>query len=278
MLLCAIVNAVMIMNAFFETDFKNLSIKLCCKVSDEIGTTIHHNRSSHGLVLFLSGESLFEFSGAKELLVKEGQVIYLPKDSTYNSTDAENTECIAVNFDIDDSTMTFPTFLLKKSFGEKYRHLFEKILTLWKKQRVGYMNGCLAVLYEIIFHIQQDVRYDYITHDKEHLLQRAAYYIHDHLSDATLTVEQIARKFDMSPEYLRKLYRAQYGVSPKEYMLIKRIEMAKLMIEAEDIKLSFVPYECGFTDYPYFSRVFKKKVGMSPMQYLKQIKTERGGQ
>ena len=254
---------VMIMNAFFETDFKKLYIKLCCKVSDEIGTTIHRNRGSHGLVLFLRGESIFEFAGDKEILVEEGQIIYLPKGSNYDSTDAENTE-------------TFPTFLLKKSFGEKYRHLFEKILKLWKMQRVGYMNGCLAVLYEIIFHIQQDVRHDYITQDKEQLLERAAYYIHDHLSDATLTVEKMARKFDMTPEYLRKLYRTQYGVSPKEYMLIKRIEMAKLIIESGDIRLSCVPYECGFTDYPYFSRIFKKKVGVSPIQYLKQMRTERG--
>ena len=260
------------MNAFFETEFVISGIRLCCKVSDENGTSIHRNRASHGLVLFIEGGSRFDFLGGKTLEIKQGQLIYLPKYSDYDSTDTPGAICIAVNFDLADTEKTFPAFSLSSSFGDKYRPLFERILQLWKKQRTTCRNGCLGLLYQIIYHIQQDAIREYKAYGSTVLLEKCISYIMDHITDPELSVEDTAKYADISEEYLRRIFRAKYGVSPKEYILVKRLEQAKAMIEYGDIKLNCIPYECGFTDYPYFSRMFKKRVGTPPLQYLKQVK------
>ena len=260
------------MNAFFETEFVISGIRLCCAVSDETGTSVHRNRASHGLVLFLEGGSRFDFWGEKTVVVKQGQVIYLPKYANYDSTDTPGATCIAVNFDLADTEQTFPVFSLSSSFGDKYRPLFERILQLWKKQQATCRNGCLGILYQIIYHIQQDAMREYKTYGSAELLETCIGYIMDHLTDPKLSVEETAKYADISEEYLRRIFRAKYGVSPKEYILVKRLEQAKAMIEYGDIKLNRIPFECGFTDYPYFSKTFKKRVGTPPLQYLKQAR------
>jgi len=257
---------------FLETNFVISDIKLCGKLRDEIGTYMHRNRGSHGLILMLKGSTHIDFIDDISINATEGQLVYLPKYSNYTTTDADQTECIFINFEIADSELTFPPFFLKKNFGDKYRPLFGKILQLWNMQRTGYMNGCFAILYDIIFNIQQDTRLGYMSYGHTHFLENVSYYIYDHILDTSLTVERIAKKFNISPEYLRKLYRTQYGVSPKEYILRKRIEMAKTMIESGEIKINCIPYECGFNDYAHFSKMFKKRVGVSPLTYLKQTR------
>lgn len=261
------------MNKFFEQDFVISGIRLCCKVRDETGTTVHRNRASHGLVLFVKGGSEFEFLRGKTVHLKEGQLIYLPKFSDYNSTDTSGAVCIAINFDLAEEGLTFPPFSLNESFGEKYRPMFEKLLQMWQKQRVGYLNGCLGMLYTIIYHIQADAIRQYQVYGHGRMAEQCAYYINDHITEASLSVEEMADFAKVSPTYLRRIFKDKYGVSPKEYILLRRLDMAKAMIEYGDIKLSCIPFECGFTEYPYFSRMFKKRMGIAPLQYQKKVRT-----
>lgn len=258
------------MNEFLETEFVIACIRICTRVSDENGTSVHRNRPSHGLVYFEEGESLFEFVGAKSLTVKAGQIIYLPKYSNYDSTDAPGTTCIAVNFELADRQMTFDPFTTKCNFGNKYMSYFEKILQLWMGQGAGYQNGCLGILYNIIFHMHQDVAQEYKSYGHSDMLEKSTDYINSHITDPGLTVSKVAARAGISPEYLRKLFKAKYGVAPREYILNKRLERAKTMIECGDIKLSSIPYECGFTDYSYFARIFRRRLGILPLQYQKQ--------
>lgn len=262
------------MNTFFETDFVISGIHLCCRVSDENGTSYHRNRASHGLVLFTEGSSRFDFLNDKSVTVEKGQVIYLPKFSNYDSTDSPDAVCIAVNFDLVDGERSFPPFSLNSSFGDKYTPLFEKILQMWKRQRACFRNGCLGVLYQIIHHIQQDAVQEYKAYGHTAMLEKCVAYITDNLADPNLSIEGTAKQAAISEEYLRRIFRVKYGVSPKEYILLKRLEQAKTLIKYGDIKLNRVPFECGFTDYPHFSRIFKSKVGMPPLQYWKQVRDE----
>ena len=259
------------MNPFFEETFFIIDIKNVRRVRDEIATSIHRNRPYHGLVLFTKGESKFIFQDDTSFVVKQNQVVYLPKYSNYDSCDALGTECIAINFDIQAYNCTFPNFSLHQMFGEKYRQKFHKILRLWNEQSYGYVNGSLAVLYEIIFQIQQDARRQYVSSRQSQIVEEATLFINTHLIEHTLSVEELAQTLNITPEYLRRIFKAVKGISPMEYILEKRTELAKNLIATGDIKLRFIAEECGFNDYPYFSRVFKNRTGLSPLQYSKSL-------
>ena len=123
------------MNTFLETDFVISGIRLCCKVSDENGTSIHRNRASHGLVLFVEGGSRFDFLGGRTVMVEKGQVIYLPKFSNYDSTDAPGAVCIAINFDLVDGELTF---------------IHQTDCTIW----INYRVKCGTLTEHILFHTE----------------------------------------------------------------------------------------------------------------------------
>lgn len=257
------------MNPFFETHFIVSEIKNIAKYNDENSKPIHRNRPFHGFVLFKKGVSNFCFEDGNNYKIYANQVIYLPKFSNYTSIDEKGTECIVINFNLSTDETTFPFFFLSQSFGEKYKAKFEKILHMWKEQQVGYLNGCTAILYDIIYQIQQDARRSYRSSDQLQIVDNALLYIHNNLSNSELTVSEIAENQNISPEYLRRIFKSVRGISPVEYITTKRIDMAKGLLETGEIKLSSISERCGFFDYPYFSRVFKKRVGISPSKFIK---------
>ncbi len=250
-------------------------IKICCKVSNEKGVTIHKNRPYHGLVLYLHGSSSFCFDDGEDYAVSAGQIIYLPKYSNYTSLDSDDAVCIAVNFDFISEEKTYDSVLLNVKYGEKYFSKFEKILNVWEEKACGYQNCCLSILYDIIFNMQQDTKRDYVSSLQKQMVEKAQQYINANIKDETMSVARVAQEIRITPEYLRKLFKAFINVSPVEYIRIKKMELAKTFLESGEIKLSHIPYECGFTDYTYFSKIFKKHFGISPKAYLMQMQRER---
>ncbi len=179
------------------------------------------------------------------------------------------------NFDFVERHKTYPPFLLETKHEEKYSPKFEKILNVWEQQAFGYQTCCLSILYDIIFNMQQDTKKDYVSSTQKQMVEDAIRHIKANIKDEELTVAHIAKEIGITPEYLRKLFKSFKNISPKEYIQIKRMELAKTFLESGEIKLCHIPYECGFTDYTYFSKSFKKHFGITPTIYLKQLQGER---
>ena len=74
---------------------------------------------------------------------------------------------------------------------------------------------------------------------------------------------------NISRNYLYTLFKREYGVSPKEYLMTLRIQKAKLLFsdQSQPLSVSEVAYAVGFNDPLYFSRVFRKITGTSPSNY-----------
>lgn len=77
--------------------------------------------------------------------------------------------------------------------------------------------------------------------------------------------EDVASYCHYSISYFSKLFKRMVGVSFRDYICSKRITLAKrLLLEEPNAKIAFVAYQCGYHDVSYFSRIFKKKTGISP--------------
>lgn len=71
-----------------------------------------------------------------------------------------------------------------------------------------------------------------------------------------------------SVTYFSKIFHKEMGMSFRDYLSNKRVNLAKyLLIEKRQAKIAYIAYQCGYQDISYFSRVFKKKTGMSPGKY-----------
>ena len=86
-----------------------------------------------------------------------------------------------------------------------------------------------------------------------------------HLYDSQLKIDKLHRLCGISDTYFRKIFVAQFRMSPQEYVLTKRIAYAKSIIENGDYNtIREVSEAVGYTDPLYFSKAFKKMQGVSP--------------
>lgn len=86
-----------------------------------------------------------------------------------------------------------------------------------------------------------------------------------------LKIEWLARQMNYSASYLYKVFKATYGSSPQEYLMHVRIEHAKALLLDKTRKYSVneVSYMVGIRNPLYFSRLFHRKIGTTPIQFRK---------
>ena len=100
-------------------------------------------------------------------------------------------------------------------------------------------------------------------------VQEIEEYIFNHLSESNLTVQGMARKFNMSEiQFYRKL-KALTGNSPVQFIRKLRLEEAIQLLQSTTLNISEIAYKVGFNDPNYFTRVFKKVYGKVPGEMRK---------
>ena len=95
-------------------------------------------------------------------------------------------------------------------------------------------------------------------------------YINHNYTSKDMSIKKIAGIFFYSEKYLSSLFVKKTGTRFSEYLNTLRIEYAKKLITSGQTNISEVYSKCGYSDYFYFSKVFKKIVGKTPTQYTKK--------
>lgn len=94
-------------------------------------------------------------------------------------------------------------------------------------------------------------------------------YIQSHL-DQKLTLNKVADEFYMSKNYLCYYFKKHLNVTFVDYLTVERVKRAKTLL-ATSATLNEIAEKTGFTDMPYFIKVFKKIEGASPGAYRKRL-------
>ena len=96
-------------------------------------------------------------------------------------------------------------------------------------------------------------------------------YIPLHLTESDLTLAVLAGRFSLNKSYLASLFKKETGTTLVTYIHERRLEHAIFLLNAEGGSVQSVASACGIPDISYFSRLFRAKYGMSPMQYRQMI-------
>lgn len=88
-------------------------------------------------------------------------------------------------------------------------------------------------------------------------------YMHD------LSLSEIAKMFHLSLGYLSTLIKKETGVTYSEYIMHKRLSMAKELLGDSSLSVAEVVEQIGYKDYYHFNKLFKKNFGITPSQYRK---------
>lgn len=98
------------------------------------------------------------------------------------------------------------------------------------------------------------------------IISRAMEYIKNHYSK-DISLDDVSREVNISPYYFSKLFKDETGENFIEYVTSIRIERAKELLVNSDKSMKEICVEIGYGDANYFSRTFKKNVGVTPTEY-----------
>lgn len=104
------------------------------------------------------------------------------------------------------------------------------------------------------------------SNDSNDSIQRAADYIAVNYAK-DLTLEELADYVHLNASYFSNLFSQTIGYTFKSYLNIVRIEKSKDLLTSTDYSFIAIANAVGFEDHNYFSKVFKKHIGMTPSQY-----------
>jgi len=109
------------------------------------------------------------------------------------------------------------------------------------------------------------------SRDEESFVKRTQKYIREHYRE-DLSLSDLASHVNVSVYYLSHIFKEKTGISPMKYAINCRMEQAKkLLINSAD-SISAIALEVGYDNSNYFSMLFKKTVGQSPLQYRRKHK------
>ena len=97
-------------------------------------------------------------------------------------------------------------------------------------------------------------------------IEESISYISDNL-DKSLTLEELAKRCNMSVSYYSMLFRKMTGMSPGLYIIERRLDIALELLDNDEYNISEVAITSGFNDITNFNKIFKKYIKLTPREY-----------
>ncbi|WAA10972.1 phosphoenolpyruvate hydrolase family protein [Fervidibacillus albus] len=99
-------------------------------------------------------------------------------------------------------------------------------------------------------------------------------YIRLHYAE-NITLQELAEYLGLSRSYVSILFKTEVGISFRDYLIDYRMNLAIDILKNKNLPLTTVAEMVGYPDYAQFSKLFKKKMGISPKEYVKRNKTTK---
>ena len=224
------------------------------------------SRNYDSLSIRLHGTGKFTIDG-NTFSVTNGDVLYLPKNGIYEQQTSSET-IITIHF-INYSFHSESNFELLKIDDYAYiEDLFQRLYNIWKEKKSGYRYQSTALFYELLYFLHRNEEVQ--SFRTEHCIKKineAIDYIHIHFRNETININDLCKRIAVSDTYFRKLFKKIYNVSPKQYIINLKLELASQLLQSHFYSVTEVSDKAGFGDTKYFSKLFKKQFGVSPKKF-----------
>lgn len=224
------------------------------------------------LILNLSGYTEVTFNG-KRMTTVPGSIRFLPVGECfeYRVERIERGECIDVFFDT-DVPISDEAFVLDMSKRERLEPLFKKMFCAFVTKDEGYKFECLSLLYKIFSEFQKS---SYIPENKFKLIKPALDIIESDFLTRDIHTGELATASGISETYLKRLFGERFGVPPKKYIIQMKINHSAELLRLGRYSVTQISEMSGFSDSGFFSRQFKKYMGISPTDFAKKYKSSK---
>ena len=222
-------------------------------------------RSYDSLSIRLKGSALFKTESNK-IKAEPGGVLYIPKNEIYaQRTEGETILVIHfINYSFDKNSSID---ILNVEDAEYVKNTVSEMYDIWKQQAPGFRYKCTALLYSLLYYLNIQAQNNYANTKLDKKLQSAVNYIHENFRSQNISISSLAKSCAVSQTYFRKTFKEIYKSTPLEFIINLRLEYASQLLQSKLYTISEASEKSGFNDSKYFSRLFKKRYGISPAKY-----------
>lgn len=200
------------------------------------------------------GEKTFNFS--------PDTISFIAPNTVHDERNYDQGKIIAVGYEYDDAffpsvcTMPADPYIL---------NLTKKMLSEYAAKKSFYKTLLECYMSDIVIHMIRNEHMS-VEHCPSSLIHDAISYIDEYFM-TDIDFNSLAQSVGYSLDHFRILFKKETGMSPKHYILEKRLELAKKLITASNLTLTDIGTNCGFEYYSQFSLFFKQRTGVSPIHY-----------
>ena len=225
--------------------------------------------------------------------IEEGDLLIINPGIRHQSRTAPETKFPATEFcvafsdvrfrGIPENTMPLPggTFLMRTT-GEVRRKLVKLCASMQEENAIcrqgqyfmmkSYlMQMILLVIREQFEPVEKQKGCSFESVNKKYVVEQILDFFEEHYSDR-ISLEQIAENMYLSPFYISKIFKSETGDTPIRHLIDIRLEKAmELFKEGVTGSIQEVAASVGYDDAYHFSKLFKKRYGISPSQAKKKV-------
>ena len=169
-----------------------------------------------------------------------------------------------------DMLMNTPDYF-ETGKSDVYRDIFSKLIKHYNALSDSEDLMLQSLILELIYTIGQDcARISGGTSRGNKTVERSLQFIKEHLTEE-LTLERVAEYVSLSPTHFHHSFKTAVGKTLRDYVEEQRIKKAIKLLTTSDSTLTQIAYECGFSSQSYFSFVFKRRMKITPREYVREI-------
>lgn len=245
-----------------------------------------HHHTECELSLFISGKGIYK-TRKREYSFKSGDMFLFGSNEAHCITEiSEEINLLNIHFEPrilwehSENLELLSLFSARsKTFSNKFDSSDEGLKNIiletekeLSEKQTGYRVQARHILLSALVYIMR--KYDYtasntlksISSGSTDKLKEAMLYIDKNL-DKKLSLKEIADVACMTQTYFSSVFKKFNGISPWNYITIKRVEMAIEMIKTTDMSKLEIAERCGFSSHSNFYKLFSRITGKTPNDY-----------
>lgn len=155
--------------------------------------------------------------------------------------------------------------VIKVGINEHFLESFTRVFELAKSEQTSFQLIASGVLLRLLGLINASIKEAELSNDRiSDIISKIRYIIRENI-EIDLNMQELGNQYNLSYSYFRKMFKKHTGISPKQYHLQLKLYMAKEMLLTTDKSVKEISIDLGFQSSSYFSRIFKQKMGIAPV-------------
>lgn len=247
---------------------------------EKLPTWRPRGRIDYQLLYVASGKAIFHFPDEVKEVVAGHMVLYQPRqEQHYEYFGEDKPEVYWVHFtgsEVKNILRHYCIPLDRNVFysgsSSTFTYLFKELINEIQTCRTGYEEITEMYLRQILLLVQRnwEERKPTVSSHIQEEIDYARKYFNEHYNEK-INIEEYAQSRSMSISWFLRNFKQITGKSPMQYILNIRINNAAALLESTDYNITEISAIVGYDNPLYFSRIFKKQKGVSPVNYRKKL-------